>query len=334
MTRKSHLAIIAIALAGAVEHADADVLYLKNGDRITGEIKRVWDGEVFIEAPYTDEFAVEMIAVERIESDREFEIELRDHSEVTGRFDLDEFGDMVLVTESGEMPFSPAAIEELDEPEEYFDWSARSDLSFSGSSGNTDTSDFLWQAEGDVKIGDHRHRVNLRFDSKSQDGATTKEQYESSYGYNFFVTDRWFLGAGVGHERDPIRRLSDRITLGAGAGFQFFEDADRLLEVSLAAVGVRENLAGVSGDSTTAAWTLRYRRDITSDFEVYHDHVLSVYLNGRTNNVADTTTGFRWDVWGDIYMNAQIDWNWESDPALGSEQEDITYALGIGIELD
>ncbi len=44
--------------------------------------------------------------------------------------------------------------------------------------------------------------------------------------------------------------------------------------------------------------------------------------------------GIRWDVWGDIYLNAQLDWNWESDPAAGNEQTDLTYALGIGIELD
>ena len=115
---------------------------------------------------------------------------------------------------------------------------------------------------------------------------------------------------------------------------QVFEDADRLLEITLAAIGVRENIGGVTNDSTTARWTMKYRRDVTGDMEIFHDHSLSVYLTGRTNRIADTSTGIRWDVWGDIYLNAQLDWNWESDPALGNEQSDLTYALGIGIELD
>ena len=65
--------------------ANADVLYLKNGDRITGEIKRIWDDEVTIEPEYSDEFAVDLPLVERIESDREFEIEMPDGIEVVGR---------------------------------------------------------------------------------------------------------------------------------------------------------------------------------------------------------------------------------------------------------
>ena len=62
--------------------ASADVLYLKNGDRITGTIKRIWDDEVTIEPEYSDEFQVDLPLVERIESDRDFEIEMPDGTDV------------------------------------------------------------------------------------------------------------------------------------------------------------------------------------------------------------------------------------------------------------
>jgi hypothetical protein len=94
-----------------------------------------------------------------------------------------------------------------------------------------------------VKFGDHRHQLDLRFDRKEQDGTITKEQYNSNYNYSWFFADRWFLGAGIGYERDPIRQLTDRYTPGIGVGFRAIEDADRLLEVSLAAVGVLNRLA-------------------------------------------------------------------------------------------
>ncbi len=334
MTRSVLCAVVALTHAVLCAEARADALYMANGDRITGDIKRVWDGKLFIESEYADEFSVSLDAVMRIESDEDFEIELRDHSQVTGRFAADQSGDMVLVTETGTVPFSPADIEELAEPEDYFDWDARSDLSFSGSSGNSETSDFLWQAEGGVKLGDHRHRLNLRVDRKDQDGLTTKEQYNSSYSYSWFFADRWFLAGGIGFERDPIRQLTYRYSPGVGIGFQFFEDAHRLFEVSLEAVGVRERIAGETNDSSTAKWTLKYRRKVTDDLEFFHDHRLLAYLSGRTNRVADTITGFRWDVWENVYMNAQINWNWESEPAAGNEKDDFTYALGVGVDLD
>ena len=334
MIRQSTIASVLLALCGLLATAEADVLYLKNGDRITGSIKRVWDGELFIESDYADEFAVSMDAIERIETDGEFDIELRDDSELAGRLATDESGETVLVTDTSTIPLPIAEIEELDEPEQYFDWESRSDFSVAGSRGNTETDDFLWQGFGSVKFGDHRHTLDLRLDRKKQDGIVTKEQYNSTYRYSWFFTDRWFLGSGIGYERDPIRQLTDRFTSGVGLGFQVFDDADQLLEVTLAAIGVRENIAGATNDSSTARWTMNYRRDVTSDMEIFHNHSLSAYLTGRSNRIVDTTTGIRWDVWGDIYLNAQFDWNWESDPAPGNEQEDITYALGIGIELD
>lgn len=315
--------------------AFADVLFMKNGDRITGDIKRVWDDELYIEPDYADEFPVALDAIARIESDEDFEIELRDHSEITGRFASDAVGEMVLITDEASRPFTPMAIEELNELDDEFDWDARSDFSVNATRGNTNTSDFLWQAAGGVKVGDHRHRLGLRFDYKEQEGEATKEQNTVDYLYSWFFADRWFLSAGIGYERDPIRELNYRYTPGGGVGFQFFEDAHRLFEVSLSTIGVREKLADVIEDSTALRWGLRYERHLLGgDLAFFHNHRLWSYINGRTNTVADTSTGIRWDVWADIYLNAQFDWDWESDPAAGNEQEDITYAIGIGIEFD
>ena len=89
----------------------ADVLFMKNGDRITGDIKRVWDDKLYIESDYADEFPVALDAIARIETDNDFKIELRDHSEITGRFATDATGGMLLVTDEGSRPFTPMAIE-------------------------------------------------------------------------------------------------------------------------------------------------------------------------------------------------------------------------------
>ena len=65
--------------------AGADVIYLKNGDQITGEIKRIWDDEVTIEPEYSDEFNVDLPMIDRIESDRDFEIEMPDGTDVVAK---------------------------------------------------------------------------------------------------------------------------------------------------------------------------------------------------------------------------------------------------------
>jgi len=326
--------LTSVVLSGS-DTAHGDVLFMKNGDRITGEIKRVWAEELFIESDYADEFAVALDAISRIESETDFEIELRDHRVVTGRLGTDPAGEMILVTDEGPRPFAPTDIEELEEIGEHFDWSARSDLAVDASRGNSETSDFLWQAAGRMQIGDHRHTLDFRFDRDEQEGVVTREQNIVSYLYSWFYSEQWFLSAGATYERDPVRELSYRYTPGGGIGYQFFDDASRFFEVSVSALGVWEKLGGTTDSSSAARWDLRYRREILDgDLEFFHNHRFLVYVTGRSNEVADTSTGLRWDVWGDIYLNTQIDWDWESNPAAGNQQEDITYALGIGIELD
>ena len=64
------LALISLSAEGLAAN---DFVIMKNGDRITGDIKRIWDGEVTIEPEYSDEFQVDLPLVERIESDRDFE---------------------------------------------------------------------------------------------------------------------------------------------------------------------------------------------------------------------------------------------------------------------
>ncbi len=64
----------------------ADLLVLKNGDRITGDIKRIWDSEISIEPAYAVEFDVDVSVVEYIESDRVFEIGLEDGQSMVASF--------------------------------------------------------------------------------------------------------------------------------------------------------------------------------------------------------------------------------------------------------
>jgi len=79
-----------------------DVLVLKNGDRITGEITRIWDKEITIEPEYSDEFNVDVPAVAYIESEREFEIDLADGRELVVTFPgADAEGNQIIKTGSG-----------------------------------------------------------------------------------------------------------------------------------------------------------------------------------------------------------------------------------------
>ena len=80
------LAALLLALAAPAQADDSmDVLILKNGDRITGTIHKVWDGEVYIEPPYADEIKIDLGKIKAIDARRDFEFEFYTGEKFTGR---------------------------------------------------------------------------------------------------------------------------------------------------------------------------------------------------------------------------------------------------------
>ena len=314
--------------------ADAGVLVLQNGDRITGSIKRVWDGEVSIEPDYADKFSVDMSVVDHILSEQEFEIELLDGREFLAQFSgLDDEGRQV-VTMDGEMiTIALANIFEVDEPEKEFDWESHVDLSSTFNSGNTNTSSSTLRADSTITVPNHRHLVEFSTSREETDSVTTKQQGLLRYNYNWFFNEPWFLSAQTSYERDPIIELEHRVIASIGLGIDIWNTPRRILSVQLGAGGQAEEIGGVTTDSSVATWSLRYQQGLLNDdLELFHNHTITSNLGGRTNTSYKTTTGVRYEITDLLYVNLTFDYDYETNPAPGIGKEDSTLMIGIGAE--
>jgi len=322
-------------LAGASAGAQ-DVVYLKNGDRITGDIKRIWDDEITIEPTYSDEFQIDLPDVVKIESDREFEIELPDGTEVVAKMQgTDVDGNQILATESGEIEVQLGELREVDEPEDYYDWEALVDYSFSLNEGNTDSLNSRLYGETMFKLGDHRHRGDITYVQEDQNSTKTKDQTLLSYSYNWLFREPWFFAANTQYERDPIRELEYRITASAGIGRDIWDEPRRFLNIQLGAGLTDEEIGLESETSVIAAWILRFRRDFFGDdFELFHNHSIVQTVDGRENTIIKTSTGIRYEITDLLYANVSLDWDHESKPAGTAEPTDMLFVVGAGLEFD
>jgi putative salt-induced outer membrane protein YdiY len=334
MTRYTFASLTVLFLVPAA--ASADVLYLKNGDRITGEIKRIWDDEVTIEPEYSDEFAVDLPLVERIESDREFEIEMPDGTEVVGTMQgVDDEGNQVIEIDGDSVAVALSALREVDEPEDFYDWELLVDYALTVNNGNTDSLNSRLSGEGMFKHGDHRHSGKVTQTLEEQDSETIKDHSLLSYTYNFLFSDPWFFAANGQLERDPIRELTRRLTASVGIGRDIWNDPHRFLNIQLGA-GFSEEEIGLDQDtSSVAAWLLRFRHELFSDdFEIFHNHSIVETIAGRENTIIKTTTGLRYEISDLLYRNVAYDWDHESEPAGTAEKTDTTLSIGAGLEFD
>ena len=314
--------------------AQADVLVLKNGDRITGEITRIWDAEISIEPEYSDEFKVEMSAVSHIESARQFEIELDDgRSMVAELSGIDADGNQIVTTDDETVGVPLAQLFELDEPEKEFDWESHVEMSANINKGNTDTANTKVRADTTVKFNDHRHIGEITFFREELANVTTQEQDLFKYSYNWLFTDPWFLSANLSFERDPIIDLQSRVIISTGMGRDIWDTPRRTLNVQLGAGYQTEEISFATTDSAVATWALRYRQDFFSDdVELFHNHSITSNVSGRTNTSYKTSTGLSYEITDLLTTSLSLDVDYETDPVDGAENEDIALLFGLGLE--
>jgi len=323
----------ALLFAGSV--LAADVVLMKNGDRITGTVKKIWDGKVHIAPPYAGEIALELDKVKTINARRDFEFELWSGEKFTGQFGVDAQGRQILVRDGKAEPLDLARVEELAEPKTPFEWSARADLNADSSSGNSEATNVLAQAHGMVRFGDHRHEGNFAIDYQTKDGTEAKNQLDLGYDYNWLFAEHWFFTGSAAYARDPLADLEQRMTLGAGLGYQFYDDAHRFFKVSLGPAYVHEELGGSTTNTGAAQWKLNFRHKFyRKKFEFFHRHDFLAYTGGTKNQVFNSSTGLRMDIVDGLYTNLQFDYDHESKPAAGKKSTDTRVLLGVGLKLN
>lgn len=315
-----------------------EFVILKNGDRVTGDVKRIWNGDVFVEPDYGDEYAIDLAYVAYVQSEEEVEVEVRIGrriEKVTGRLGQTESGEAGVIADTGELVYPLALIDNASEIEDFFDWSTRTDLSVNVSEGNTDTSSSRLSAYGDVTLGDHHFEANFTRDEQRTDDELTKDQTQISFQDSWTFTDDWFVRGSVSWTSDPIRQLDSRTRVFVGPGYHFYDDSKRTLNMSIGPEWVDENIGGEKDSSVAMKVSLDYEQHfMDDDLVVFQNSAYTNIFEGRENEISSITLGFRYDITDDIYANLQGTYDYESNPAEDQQNEDITYLMGIGIELD
>ncbi len=324
-------AALLLALAFATNALAQDRVVMKNGDVITGNISLIDGDDVFIEPSYADEFAVDLAEVASIELDESFEVELADGTKIeAGTLTVSETGEQVLVVDGAPRPVVLTEIAEAKEPEAYFDWGANVDFNATINDGNTDSRNTLLFAQGNMKVGDHRHFGDVTFRREETDGIRTKEQDLLNYSYNWMFADPWYVGGSFSWEQDPIRELEHRYTAGVLVGRDIFDDARKFLTFSIGVGYSDEEIGGVSESGTVGLWNLRYEHEFWDGVDFFHTQNFAQQFYGNDNLIMKTNTGFRFDLIGDLYANASLRYDYETEPAANASKDDSTLQLGLG----
>lgn len=332
-----------------MQAANGGVIYMKNGDRITGDIKKIWDGDVFIEPSYADEFSVDQVDIAYFEAPegRQFDIELDDGTSIVGTLaGVDGEGNQIVIVDGDARSIPMEQLIELEEPDEINDWSANADLNSTFNSGNTDNSNVALSMDFMIKRNRHTNYIDLLWQDERQknqdtgENVTVKDRDLYRYNYNYEVSDPWFIGASASYERDPIKGLDYRYNVVPAAGYNFWDDAGKTFGIQLGAGYQAEEITdelGVTTDDAgaVAAFLLRFRYDFGDpDLEFYLNNSTVAAFYGRENAVTQFNMGTKYEISDLLYLNLELLLDYESEPVEGAKNEDISLLIGFGLEFE
>lgn len=240
--KRNLLMLVALAALGAT--GAADVVTLKNGDRVTGAIVKADAKALVIKTDAMGEVAIARDAVATISADQPLYLGLSDGQTVVGSVRTADANLQVDTRDTGSVTLAPASVQTirseaeqaayLAEIERYRNpglldlWSGAIDLGLSLTSGNSENLNFAFG--GHAVRETKRDKTSLYFaEIYGRSGVagvteTTANAIRGGGRYELFLSDRWNVFGFGDLEHDQFQQLDLRLVLGGGAGYYFIRN--------------------------------------------------------------------------------------------------------------
>lgn len=317
--------VVVLALTGLEARAQDDILIFINGDRLTGEIRRLERGRLFFDGATTPEIGVEWDEVAHLESIQRFEIELESGVIFLGSLSpVDEPGNLTIETLGGPIDVPMLQAVSMTPIEETLIEQIEIDVTMGYNF--TKASDLAQLNLGvDVGYRRERHGLNLAFDTVMTDETdkSTKRQ-NLNLSYDRFFDNRWVTRGLMAFERNDQLGIDLRSSIGVARGRFLRQTNSQILALYGGLILNREEIDGtnqppgaeLTEDSVEAlgavqAEWFRYDEpevDISSSFVVYPN----LSDTGRVRTEFDLS--LEWEIVSDLVWDITIYHDFDSDP--------------------
>jgi putative salt-induced outer membrane protein YdiY len=353
-----YLFLGALVVAAPAVHADR--LMLKNGDVLTGTVLHKAGDALRFSTPYAGVLKVRWASVMTIETDRPVRVMLDDGShyeasmvaagEGVAGLEVAQDAPAVAVDEDerdgSQAPNGAIAVAEHDlrevlyinpTPEESgrgYRLTGRANFAFSNASGNTDNEQLHGDAEMVMRAKLYRYTLGGEATRASDDGNVSASSARLYTSYDWFFRPKMFIYAKGSLERDRFKDIALRSVLGGGYGYQWIETETTKLALRGGPDFVDIDHYDARNEQFVAfGWNLDFSHKLTLlPVELFHAQDGYRGLNDEGAVVLKTRTGLRVPLSYGFNATAQLNLDWESDPAPGREETDRTVLLGLGYE--
>lgn len=314
-----------------------DVVWIANGNQITGEIKKLEHGLLTLKTDYMDEVQIQWSDIVRVESDYAFQFERTDGTRVTGRIgETTEPGKIVVGYMQQNTTFEIANVVRISQIENSFLDRLKASLSMGYSF--TKASDV---AQGNVAFSTS-HRTEIRSYTLQGSGisSTTAEgqpsrQADLSLDMTRYRRDRWYNTYQLGFEQNDELGLDLRTSIEAALGRYLIQTNTSELGALAGLVVTNELLQGdvASQQNLEGLLGVDYSRYIYNDPKLNLTVSLYAYPSitdsGRLRS--QFNVALNWEIYKNLFWSLSYYNTYDSDPPSGSDStDDYGFVTSVG----
>ncbi len=338
-------AVLALGLTLA-SIARADVVVMKNGDRLTGKAVHKKANELVFSTPYAGNLTLRWSDIASLITSKPVAMVLGNEHFVSGSLaESPVHGHAALTLESFAAP-SPQysaprdiALDSIsflnptvEESGRGILWSGRVNAGGASTSGNTTNGTLHADVDLSGRALHYRILGGGEFNHATNQHVENVSNWRAHGEYDRFYSKSTFSYARTTLEHDKFRALDLRSTAGAGYGYQFFESPtlNLSLQGGVDYVDVN-NLAAPDEDYAAAAWLLRYdQKPWNWIVQFFHQEDGTVSMDSPSSVVLHTQTGLRAPLGGGINATLQLNYDWQNRPPPGLRDSDRTLLFTLG----
>lgn len=329
------VAIFGPPVGAALAGPKIDVVVLKNGDRITCEIKKLDRARLTLSTDAMDTVTVHWDTVGQVVSPRGFEVELTSGQIFYGSLAAGPPGQLGLVARDGSLtPFALGTVIRLTPLGTSF-WGRMDgtiDLGFSFNQAELET---RWTLNSSATYSTRRYtfRGSLSSQLTSREDADELSRHALNLSGNRLLGQRWFSLALLQFQRNEELSLDLRALAGAGFG-RYFTKSNRSLSSAYSGIAyTRERFAGEPLQSSAEAvvgGALEFFSPGDNDF-TFTNSLSSFYRLGSEGRVRlEFESALRHEFFKDFYWSINGFDSFDSAPPDGGKQNDAGVSLALG----
>ncbi len=341
MTRFKHrlqTTVLFLTAMLSVDAVYADVLIMKNGDQITGQVLKQAQQVLEFKTPYAGTIKVNWDEVSQLQTVKPVRIMLDDKQIVSTRAIRNEADSTIIETETGTTPVivKRKTLAYIN-PESWridggYKTSGKVNVALDFERGNTDTDEIDLDAELTIRRAHDRVRLFADLEKDSSSSVTTKDKWLTTGKYDYFVSERHYYYGSLYFESDELADLNLRSGLGGGIGYLFYKRKKLNLSGELGLSWAREDFENEDLNEFGAMnWAIDFDKFVFTDFtQFYHKHLGVLSLEDTEDVIVKSWTGLRFLLPHGFSASLEANVDFDNTPAAGKDRIDNRYSIKLG----